>query len=262
MKYLSILLFLVLIAPQSTRAEDAPKDAKATPAAAEAKPVEAPPASAEAAKPAPEEADVSKLAEEYWRPGEDELGVIQDRRYDKAKRIEASIMYGFYQGGGYLDTKSQGIALAYHVSNAVAFELSYLQLKNKKSEFLKAVEAQYGFTPDYNAQSSQSSAEFVWTPIYAKFALLGKRVSQFETYFAPGVGYTTTLEKHFTKNLSIGEKFFVTENLVLRLEWKMSFYTDRITATQGTYAIRNGGPGSYEQHLTTHNLMFGLGWLF
>jgi outer membrane beta-barrel protein len=210
----------------------------------------------------PEEQDISKLADDYWRPGEDELGVIQDRRYNKEKRVEATLLYGFYQGGGYSDTKATGIALTYHWSNRWATEISTLRLSHQKSDFLTAVENQYGFTPDFNREVSQHTVAMVWTPIYAKFALLGKKVSHFETYIAPGLGLTKTLSNHLTGHLSIGEKFFITEHMILRLEWKMSRYTDSIRASTGAYSTSNGGPGFYKQTDTVHNLLFGLGWLF
>lgn len=212
--------------------------------------------------PAAEDTDISKLADQYWRPSEDELGVIQDRRYDKSKRVEATLLYGFYQGGGYQDTKSRGVDLTYHWSNTWGTNISYLDIVNKDSEFLAAVQNQYGFTPNFNKEKRQISTALIWTPIYAKFALLGKKVSHFETYIGPGIGLTSTTENHLTAILHIGEKFFLTEHAILRLEWKISRYTDKIATSTGAFATSNGGPGYYRQRQTDHNLMFGIGWLF
>jgi outer membrane beta-barrel protein len=141
-------------------------------------------------------------------------------------------------------------------------EAHWYKVSNKESEFLRAVQTRYGFRPDFNTLTSGYGACIVWTPIYAKFSLLGKKISHFETYIAPGVGMTQTAQDNFTKELNIGEKFFINENLLLRLEWKMLFYTDRVATPQGATSVANGGPGYVNQSITKHNLQFGLGWLF
>ena len=60
----------------------------------------------------------------------------------------------------------------------------------------------------------------------------------------------------------MGNKFYITENLLFRVEWRMSRYTDKVTANSGTAAVKNGGPGYFEQTENTHNIIFGLGWMF
>jgi outer membrane beta-barrel protein len=210
----------------------------------------------------PEEVDISDLENQYWRPSDDELEVVQNKKYQKAGRFEFSVFYGIYQGGGYLNSRSHGLSAVYNFSERWATELFAMKINNQDSDFLHAVKAQYGFTPDFNAEKSQYGILVVWTPIYAKFALLGSQISHFDTYIAPGVGLTQTAQYNFTKQLAIGEKFFITEHLILRLEWLMSFYTDRVNTPQGSTSTANGGPGYVNQSITRHNLLFGLGWLF
>ena len=206
--------------------------------------------------------DISDLADEYWRPSKDELEVIQNRRFDKKGRFEVSATYGFYQGGDWLDYKSAGVALTYNWNNQFATEISYLKLHATNSELLNSVRTQFAFTPNFNQENSQLSAAMLWTPIYAKFGFLGKKISHFETYLGPGIGLTKTAEQHLTKHLVIGEKFFITEHFIFQIAWKMSWYTDKVTVSQGTYAIVNGGPGYISPNVTRHNLLFGFGWMF
>jgi len=206
--------------------------------------------------------DISDLSEDYWRPNRDELEVVQDRKFNKTGKIEIGLGYGLYQGGEYLNSKSVGASITYHWNNIWATEISTLKINNHESEFLQSVKNRYGFTPDFNAEKRQHTISMLWTPIYAKFSFLGKKISHFETYVGPGVGVTTTANSHFTKTLQIGEKFFITENFIFRIEWKISQYTDQITATQGTPSIANGGPGYFNQSVTKHNIIFGIGWMF
>jgi hypothetical protein len=60
----------------------------------------------------------------------------------------------------------------------------------------------------------------------------------------------------------VGNKFYITENFLFRIDWRMSRYKDKVTARSGSLSKANGGPGFYEQNETTHNIIFGLGWMF
>lgn len=225
------------------------------------------PAPAAAEQPAagtenPEAVDISGLEEDYWRPNKDELEVIQDRRFQKAGRWELAIQYGIYQGQDYVDAKSFGGSVTYNFSNQLFTELSYFQVSTTENEFLQSVRSRFGFTPDFNRVKRQTVLALGWTPIYAKFGLLGRKISHFEMYLAPGVGQTHTASDRLSGHLTIGQKFFLTELLLLRLEWRISRYTDEVATTQGASSKANGGPGFVRQSETTHNIIFGLGVMF
>lgn len=220
----------------------------------------APAPAAEAPK--PETVDISDLEENYWRPNKDDLEVIQTRKYDKSHRFELALHYGIYQGKSYVNSKSKGVSLTYNFSNQFFTEISRHSISNEDNEFLNSVRNRFGFTPDFNREYSQTVWSVGWTPIYAKFALLGKKISHFETYFAPGIGVTKTAGSHLSGHFTIGEKFYLTENLLFRLEWRMSRYTDRIETVSGSTSKANGGPGYVDQSESTHNIIFGLGWMF
>jgi outer membrane beta-barrel protein len=217
---------------------------------------------AKAVEQKPEQVDISNLEEDYWRPNKDELEVVQNRRFEKKGRFETSLLYGFYQGKDYVNSRAAGVSLAYNITNEFFVDLSHLSVSNQDNEFLNSVRTRFGFTPDFNREKSQSSLHVGWTPIYAKFSLLGKKISHFEMYIAPGVGVTKTTDNHTTAHLTIGQKFFLTENIILRVDWRMSQYTDRIRTTQGSTSVANGGPGYTDSSQTTHNIIFGLGWMF
>ncbi len=248
---LLVLCLLSLCISIASFAEEPAKEAKAN----------APAAPAAAAVPA-KDVDISDLEDSYWRPNKDELEVVQNRRFDKTGKFELNLGYGFYQGSDYVNTRTVGAGLAYNWNNTWFTEISYMKMYNTDNTFLSQVRTQYGFTPDFNREVQQYEIAMGWTPIYAKFSFLGKEISHFETYIAPGIGLTQTAANHFTANLSVGEKFFVSEHLIIRLEWKMSRYTDQINATQGTYAKQNGGTGFFQQQETKHNIIFSLGWMF
>jgi len=138
----------------------------------------------------PEAVDISGLEEDYWRPNKDELEVVQNRRYAKEGKIEIAGHYGIYQGQDFVDAKTWGGSLTYNFTNQFFAEASYHKIENSDNDFLNSVRTRFGFTPDFNRQNHQYVLAGGWTPIYAKFSLLGKKISHFEMYFAPGIGIT------------------------------------------------------------------------
>jgi outer membrane beta-barrel protein len=210
----------------------------------------------------PEAVDISDLEEDYWRPNRDELEVVQNRKYEKKGRFELGLHFGIYQGQDYVDAKSLGGSLTYNFTNHWFAEASHHNISNSDNDFLTSVQQRFGFTPDFNREESQSILSVGWVPIYAKFSLLGKKISHFEMYGAPGIGITKTKSNRTSGHFTLGQKFFLTESFLFRLEWRMSRYSDRISTPQGATSIANGGPGFVDRTATTHNIIFGLGWMF
>jgi len=240
-----------------------PAAATAAEGKAASSPVPAPPVAPAAEAPKnPESVDISGLEEDYWRPNKDELEVVQNRRFEKAHKWELAGHYGIYQGQDYVDSKSYGGSVTYNFTNQFFAEFSYHKVNNNDNDFLNSVRTRFGFTPDFNRVDHQYVLAGGWTPIYAKFSLLGKKISHFEMYVAPGVGVTKTADNHMSEHLTIGQKYFLTEHFLFRIEWRISKYTDKINTTQGSSSLANGGPGYVEQSQTTHNIIFGLGVMF
>ncbi|MGZ6263052.1 MAG: outer membrane beta-barrel domain-containing protein [Bdellovibrionota bacterium] len=251
MKPLLIATLILSLPAWASAEEPAPAPA---PAAAPAPKAEAPKN--------PESVDISGLEEDYWRPNKDELEVVQNRRFEKAHKWEVAVQYGIFQGQNYVDSKSFGGGVTYNFTNQFFAEYSYFNISNTPNSFLQSVQTRFGFTPDFNGENHQMVLSGGWTPIYAKFALLGKQISHFEMYLAPGIGITNTAADHLSGHLTIGQKFFITEHLLFRLEWRITKFTDQITTTQGSTSKANGGPGYVNESETTHNIIFGLGVMY
>ncbi len=241
MKGLALLLLLLLSA--NAQAEDAPAAAPTTAPEAEA-------------------VDISDLEKDYWRPNKDELEVVQNRRFEKAGRFELGLHYGLLQGEDFENSTSKGISGTYNFSNQWFVEASHHRFTNKDNEFLTSLQRRFGFTPDFNRIENQSALQFGWVPIYAKFSLLGKKISHFEMYVAAGPGITKTVENRLSGHATVGHKFYITENFLFRLEWRMTRYKDTVRTLSGSTSLANGGSGSVSQTENTHNIIFGLGWMF
>lgn len=261
------MMGLFVFMPMTTLAqtEEAPPAPEATvreKSNKKAAPAPAPAAKPAASAPAEEEIDVSDLADEYWRPQKDDLEVVQNKRFTKTGHVEATALYSFLQTHQYSDSLGFGLALTYNFTERWGFEASYLKISNTSSDFLRSVEKQYGFTPNFNLEKSQTLGMVTWAPVYGKFALLGRKISHYDFYTSLGGGTTQTAAQHFTWAWALGSRFFVWKNLVVRAEFRIANYTDKITATRGSQSIANGGPGFYEDKITRRNLVLGVGWLF
>jgi outer membrane beta-barrel protein len=212
--------------------------------------------------PNPETVDISDLEQDYWRPNKDELEVVQNRRFEKAGRFELAAQYGIYQGEDFKNSRAVGVAASYNISNRWFVEGSYLNISSSDNDFVGSLRQRFNFRPDFNYERSQALLQVGWVPIYAKFSLLGEKISHFELYLAAGGGVTKTVANRFTGAFTVGNKFFITDHLLFRLEWRMTRYTDRIETTQGSTSIDKGGPGYFEQGERKNNIVFGLGWMF
>lgn len=211
---------------------------------------------------AEKEVDISDLQDEYWRPQKDELEVIQDKEYIKKGSFELGASLGFLLGGGFTDDHGVGFSLGWHFLERLAIEAQYFQFSSRSTNFLTSVQDQFNFTPDFNVPETQIMGSILWTPIYAKFSLLGRKISHFETYIGASAGSTKTSQAQFTWGTVVGERFFITEWLVFKVEWRMTKYTDKINVSQGSFATRNGGPGFVEASETKHNMVIGFSVIF
>lgn len=205
------------------------------------------------------ELDVSDIAEEYWRPQRDKLGVIQGRRFKKSGHLEISPLYGFYQSRQYTDSNSYGLSLVYNFSETWGLDLSYMRIQNSDSSFLENLRKEFpGLNPGFNLEKSHGILALSWSPIYAKFAFLGRKISHFETYVSLGAGFTETEKYNFTYSVAIGERFYLSEKLLFRVEWRISHYTDNDIVK----VDRGGIESKLSDSPTRANLILGLGYLF
>lgn len=254
MKHLTLAFLIFAASSTNSWAEEVKKNAEPAPApqaatnAGEAKKVDA--------------VDISDLEEDYWRPNKDELEVVQNRRFQKAKKFEVAAMYGFYQGADYVNSRAAGVSVAYNITNEWFVDASYLSISATENDLYNSFRTQFGAAPNYSKEQAQEVLSVGWTPIYAKFSLLGKKISHFEMYIAPGIGNTKTTDNHLSKHLTIGQKFFINEHLIFKIDWRVSQYTDKVYSTVGSTTRANGGLGYFEKSETKHNILFGLGWMF
>lgn len=211
---------------------------------------------------APGEVDISDIQNQYWKAHDKEFEVIQNKQYTKAGRIELAPMFGIYQRIDFQDAKTLGLSAAYHFSETWGVEAMGYKMFTSDAHVLQRFKENTGSTIDYNKERYYLGVGPVFTPIYAKFSLLGKKISHFDMYVTPNLGATRTNELRFTYGIAVGQKFWITPKWNFRVEYRWMQYSDKVNASSGSYATKNGGPGYFTDTVTDQNLMFGISYLF
>lgn len=208
------------------------------------------------------EVDISDIQNQYWKAHDKEFEVIQNKKYSKDGHVEVSPLFGIYQRVDFQDTKTFGGSAAYHFSELVGVEVMSYKMITDDSSILTRFKETRGATIEYNRERYYIGIGPQITPIYAKFSFLGKKISHFDMYVTPNAGVTRTVENRFTYGVGVGQKFWVTPRWNIRVEYRWMRYDDRVPTSEGATAVRNGGPGFFEETVNNQNLIFGFGYLF
>lgn len=232
-------------------------------AKAEDKKKGAPPAApAKQEQPQDGEVDISDVQNQYWKAHDKEFEVIQNKKYSKSGHLEFAPLFGIYQRVDFQDTQTVGASVAYHFNEALGVEVMGYKMLADDSAILTRFKETRGATIEYNKETYYVGIGAQFTPIYAKFSLLGKKISHFDMYVTPNIGITHTIANRFTFGVGVGQKFWVTPKWNIRVEYRWMRYDDKVPTNEGATATRNGGPGFFEETVNNQNLMFGISYLF
>ncbi|MEW6056233.1 MAG: outer membrane beta-barrel domain-containing protein [Bdellovibrionota bacterium] len=216
----------------------------------------------QAGSPENSEVDISDIQNQYWKAHDKQFEVIQNKQYTKAGRIEITPLFGLYQRVDFQDTKTLGGSIAYHFTELWGVEVMAYKMLSSDSAVVKRFKETRNASVEFNEEEQYIGISPHFTPIYAKFSFLGKKISHFDLYIAPNLGLTKTNEYRFTYGLGVGQKFWLSPKWNIRVEYRWMQYKDRVNTNEGQTAIRNGGPGYFEDTVNNQNLMFGISYLF
>lgn len=123
--------------------------------------------------------------------------VIQDRKYTKSKKLLLGLNLDLYQNTPYLDSIGFGGNAAYFFNEYYGLEIFgnfYSNSDSKEggrlSDFLK----DGSFTSELESPQPEflMAAQFLWNPIYGKFAFFNSNIIHFDIYASAGVSYLST----------------------------------------------------------------------
>jgi outer membrane beta-barrel protein len=189
-----------------------------------------PAAASEAEQDAGESVDVSKITEKYWAQGkESELGVVQNRKYTSANRIEVGLLAGTVSSDPFLSVKSYGLSLGYHFNQYVSLHAIGWKASVSNSDALNTFETETHSTVNTNKPKFFYGGQANYNFLYGKASLFGKMIIYVDLFVLGGIGVTQTESgNNLTPFVGIGQKIHLNQFMVLNLDYRMMNYKETI----------------------------------
>jgi outer membrane beta-barrel protein len=211
-----------------------------------------------------ERVDTEAIKEKYWARGDEtEIGVVQNRLYSKAHKVEFQIIGGIISSDPFVSTYSLGGRLGYHFSEYFSAHLlawkSWASPSNAQTVAgSSAVEIGTAFNTDY--ARSYYGGEFQASLLYGKLSLVGKAIIYYDLHFLAGLGDTDTESgNNFTQSVGIGQQFYVSKRVSVIFDYRLMHYKD--TLLNKTVPSELDQPAGVRTNWT-NSISLGFGFLF
>lgn len=160
----------------------------------------------------------------------DRIKSVQRKVFLKRRRLELSPSIGLSVNDAFFQHVTLGGALTYHLADAfsveargagvvVASETNAVKFVREETDsLLDDAQRQHEYHGELDLQ---------WAPIYGKFSLFGEFILHFDTYLSAGGGvFGTDAGPHGAANVGIGQRWFLTDWLVVRFEYRNYFFAE------------------------------------
>jgi outer membrane beta-barrel protein len=240
----------------STLAE-AGERSKAKAKASQKSPDAAAPAEADQA----EQVNVEKIKEKYWAKGdENAMGVVQNRLYSKANRIQFGLMLGSVNSDPFLATTSFGANLAYHFNEYFALGVTYWYELVSNSTALTYLQQDIRSSANTNIPKHFIAVEGLYSLLYGKLSVVGKAIIYYDLHLLGGCGVTTTETGiYVTPELGLGQRFYLSNNTSLRVDYRFQYYREEIKEKVNAAIL---GQSRGWRNNFTHAITLGIDFMF
>lgn len=279
--------------PKAASTSSAPAAAapKAAPAATTPAPAEKAPKAAEVAAPAAPEKAVDFTAKDVWdkdlfERDDNKVLVIQDRKYNKAGRLELGFDAGKTSATAFYNTYSFGLRSAYYFTEYWGIQAfgnySFNTDTNEKEQLENYLETSgFSSTKEFLQPKYFGGIGVLWNPIYGKFAWFRSSIIHFDIYAGLGLS-VLRMDSTFNKPASgsgaqrkgesqtaigslanLGIRIFLNKNWAWTTEIRNNIYQAKYQATTsgGVSAIPIAGKKVWQnnfQFTTGVSYMFNI----
>jgi len=207
--------------------------------------------------------EVEKVKEKYWAQGEEsQLGVVQNRLYTKRHKFQLGVLGGRSMNDPFLSNSLLGVNASYNFTEFWGLSLLGWKYSVKPSNALKTLRAGGKEANTIQAQN-YIGAEGTGSFLYGKLSLLGSAIIYYDMHFLGGMGVTKTENDSAspTVSMGVGQRFFLTKMLSLRMDYRAQTFVatekeKEITARLGEV---NGKIRHWNHVIAMEiNLMFGV----
>lgn len=185
-----------------------------------------------------ERVDVSKVQKKYWAQGKDtELGVVQNRKYTSAHRMEFSLLMGSTSTDPFLSVKHLGGSIGYHFSQYLSLHALAWKAAASPSDAYRAFEAQRSNTSATvatNAPKAFYALQGNFNFLYGKASLFGSSIIYVDLFALGGLGVNdTSTGKYFSPFIGLGQKIHLNSSMALHLDYRLMHFNEKIESSAG-----------------------------
>lgn len=190
-----------------------------------------------------------------WLDPDKKVSVLQNRKFRKANRALLSLNLGLADTNAYRKSYAIDPRLAYYFSESWGVEAFYSIFSNSKNSTAEALESTGASSrPDVVEIKNQVGVLLHWVPWYAKINVFNT-VLYFDWYFTGGLGTMnadmiaggasqTAGLANSTKSLTAyhlgtGQLFRVSDNFIVRLDFRNSWFKAPSRAVTGNEILFN-----------------------
>lgn len=171
--------------------------------------------------------------------------VLQNRYFVKSYRPEVGILLGSMLNEAYTDTRFVGGRVGMFVSEWLGFEVQAFSTKVSDTDDKKALD-QLKYRPLEEPQNADPSVQTIVSPtpetnpirsvvdfsttiapFYGKSNLMNKLIVYSDLYLSAGFSQVKTDQKnHFALSIGCGQRFYFSDSLSLRIDFKDRIYSE------------------------------------
>lgn len=215
-------------------------------------------------------ASESSVYDFSWLDSDKEIYVLQNRKYRKIGKAEASVGYGMTVSGAFVDASALQARFSYFFKEDWGFQFLYSKNSGSENDAAKSVRnaGGPGSTPFRRIVDNYMAGMLLWSPFYGKINTFNKIV-----YFdwILGAGYGKLEETNNRDELTSGalsSKSLKTEtHSTFFLETGLKFYINKsfnlnLNLTAGYYKAKNALTKPSDVYYSNYDLTVSAGYSF
>jgi outer membrane beta-barrel protein len=185
--------------------------------------------------------------------------VVQNRAFSKANKWSLGVQGGLIFNDPFLDNRAVGLAVGYHFSEFVGIELLGLRVFSSKSSANNKLE-EGGKRANTNPPSSFIGAEGLFSFMYGKLSLFGKKIIYYDMHFIGGMGVMSTeTGKNPSVVVGLGQRFYIGKATSLRVDYRMIGYSETIREKEIPQTL---GQDKGKRFNSGHSVFLGVDFMF
>lgn len=206
------------------------------------------------------DSDLEKIKKRYWAEGDEtEIGVVQNRTYTKAGKIEIGVLGGISMSDPFISVQTLGFDLGLNFSEYFAVHALVWKHFVSPSSALETFQQESQATTNTNYPEWYAGAEAVGSIFYGKLSVFVAKIIYYDLYLMGGLGMTGTQSGNdLTPHVGIGQRFYVNNWLSICTDYRLQYYRETVIEKE---IITKLGQSVGERNVFANNLQLDVQFL-